>query len=101
MSGYDPEVVTALRKKYTGLDEELKYIKGHTICNKYDAYKAASAAAAKANKQYKTTGNALEQKKPWSSEVISKEKVKNKIFTPSGHRTMAPLATSSSVAAGL
>ncbi|GKT41544.1 uncharacterized protein ColSpa_01725 [Colletotrichum spaethianum] len=97
----DPAQVAELQRKYSGLDNNLAYVAGHTIDNKYSAYKAADKAAAAASSTYKRTANVLKQKKPYDLNNPALGPVGGRgMYTREGHQTLAPLAgTASSIVA--
>ncbi|KAI0967015.1 hypothetical protein F4678DRAFT_465820 [Xylaria arbuscula] len=94
-----PEEIAALQRKYSGLDDDLYYVEGHTVARKYDAYKAADAAAAQASIIYRSTAAPLRQEKPYAPGVRPTGPVQGSMYYPDGHRILAPLAGNIATAA--
>ncbi|KAI5457679.1 hypothetical protein BGZ63DRAFT_407743 [Mariannaea sp. PMI_226] len=90
------EDVAELQRTYTGLDNNLNYIPGHTIDAKYQGYKAAHEAAKAAATTYKTTSDGLKVTKPYAEPA---KPVGGKMFYQAGHQTLAPIAGDASTAA--
>ncbi|KAK2017080.1 hypothetical protein LZ32DRAFT_688369 [Colletotrichum eremochloae] len=101
MSKPTPIQVAELQRKYSGLDDKLEYIAGHTIDNKYMTYKVASEAAGTASTTYKDTAVTLRQMPPYDpNNPAVGAPVRGGRYTRDGHQTLAPLAgTASSTAA--
>lgn len=98
----DPVDVANLQKRFTGLDNELEYIPGHTIGAKYDAYKAASRAAGTAIGTYRTTAGGLKATKSYRpGDKPVGPSVERKKFYRDGHQVLDPLAGAASSAQGL
>ncbi|KAK4043960.1 hypothetical protein C8A01DRAFT_31833 [Parachaetomium inaequale] len=94
-NGLDPNQVTALQKRFSGLDDQLHYQKGHTIYNKYATYKAADKAAGTASTAYKGEAAKLKATKPYDPNQ-KRGNVGGTTYYQAGHRTLAPLAGTAS-----
>ncbi|KAL3300723.1 hypothetical protein RB213_002322 [Colletotrichum asianum] len=89
----DPKQVAELQKKYTGLEDDLSYRQGHTIGNKYEAYKKAGGKAATSTTTYKATAKPLEKKTtPYDPIDPAFGPVMNKFYTRNSHQILEPLA---------
>lgn len=93
----DPARVAALQRRYSGLDNQLTYLPGHTIARKYDTYKAADTAAGSASKAYRDTAKPLKQTKPYATAVYGP--VGGGMYSKDSHRTLDPLAGTAATAA--
>ena len=91
----DPNQVAALQKRYSGLDDQLHYQKGHTIYNKYTTYKAADKAAGAASQAYKGEAAKLKATKPYDPNQ-NKGSAGGTMYYQAGHQTLAPLAGTAS-----
>ena len=96
----DPNQVAALRRKYTGLDNDLSYQPGHTIHNKYTTHKDADNASGLASKAYKAKATELTASKPYDPSQ-KRGMVNRKTYYQTGHQTLAPLAGKASQTADL
>lgn len=94
----DPAIVQDFQRKFTGLDDKLKFQPGHTICNKYDAYKTAAESAKCASTTYKTTAAGLKATKPYAEPAYN---TGGTAYHSSGHRILEPLAGNASTTAEL
>ncbi|KAK2028760.1 hypothetical protein LX32DRAFT_652843 [Colletotrichum zoysiae] len=92
--------VAELQRKYTGLDDKLEYVAGHTIDNRYRAYKVAGLAAGTASTTYKKTADTLRQERPYDPNNPAFGPVRARgFYTRGGHQTLAPLAGTASTTA--
>ncbi len=81
-----PAEVAELKKRFTGLDDNLHYQEGHTIHKDYTAYKAAQKPSDGAVTTYKDKAKTLPPPNDRTPKVGGKR------FTKEGHQTLAPLA---------
>lgn len=93
----DPQKVAELQRRFTGLNDKLEYIPGHTIATKYDGYKGAQESAGAASKIYSNTARGLKATKPYQGNVYGP--VGGGMYYPTGHTTLAPLAGTATAAA--
>ncbi|EPE32080.1 hypothetical protein GLAREA_12162 [Glarea lozoyensis ATCC 20868] len=94
MAAPSPEVVAALQRQFSGLNDQLNYLEGSTIYKKNKAYKEAHEVVKSANTNYNTTAKELMQKKPYNPDdpAYGKGLKGGQMFTKSGHRVLGPLA---------
>lgn len=94
----DPAQVSELQRKYSGLDDELEYISGHTIYTKYKSYKEADKQSGDASAAYTSAAKSLRATKPYADPPATGP-VKGGYYYRDGHQKLAPLAgTASSTA---
>lgn len=89
-SAPDPQKVAELQRRFTGLDNNLNYIPGHTIATKDDGYKDAQRSAGAASTNYTSTARRLKATKPYQGSAYGP--VRSSMYYTAGHATLAPLA---------
>lgn len=99
-SSIDAKVRADMQRKYSGLDDSLDYIEGHTIHSKYVSYKDAAGKAGTASSQYKSTAQETRAKLPYDPTKGKATQAGGKMFYPSGHQILEPLAGYASTSAG-
>ncbi|KAI0837023.1 hypothetical protein F5Y06DRAFT_297806 [Hypoxylon sp. FL0890] len=81
-------------------NKDLHYVPGHTIHNKYIAYKDAAQVAEVASKTYKNTAESLKVQKPHDpNDPPRGGLIYGGRYTQTGHQTLAPLARDASISA--
>ncbi|KAH6618376.1 hypothetical protein B0J18DRAFT_437204 [Chaetomium sp. MPI-SDFR-AT-0129] len=85
--------VNALKRRFTGLNDNLTYQEGHTIQRDYTGYKDAQRVSELAIAAYRESARVQPEPNDKTPKVGGKR------FTTEGHKTLAPLAAAASTAA--
>ncbi|KAI0897553.1 hypothetical protein F4806DRAFT_462650 [Annulohypoxylon nitens] len=95
----DPNTVANLQRKFSGLDNDLNYVSGHSIWTEYQQYKQEQFDAGVASQNYAHEANVQKARKPYREDEKATGPVGGSLYYQGGHAVLEPLAGAAATAA--